>query len=90
MRQLTRLQMLSAISLLLILRLPALAQDKPDRLAASDIFNLQFASDPQISPDGRRLAYTSDKSGREEIYVQPFPALGNKWRVSVGGGEEPR
>ena len=45
---------------------------------------------PQISPDGRRLAYTSDKSGREEIYVQPFPALGNKWRVSVGGGEEPR
>ena len=45
---------------------------------------------PQISPDGRRLAYTSDKSGREEIYVQPFPALGDKWRVSVGGGEEPR
>jgi hypothetical protein len=45
---------------------------------------------PQISPDGRRLAYTSDKSGREQIYVQPFPALANKWRVSVGTGEEPR
>lgn len=44
---------------------------------------------PQISPDGRRLAYTSDESGREEIYVQPFPALGDKWRVSVEGGEEP-
>jgi Tol biopolymer transport system component/DNA-binding winged helix-turn-helix (wHTH) protein len=45
---------------------------------------------PQISPDGPRLAYTSDESGREEIYVQPFPALGDKWQVSVGGGEEPR
>ncbi len=44
---------------------------------------------PQISPDGRRLAYTSDESGREEVYVQPFPALGDKWRVSVEGGEEP-
>ena len=45
---------------------------------------------PQISPDGRRLAYTSDESGREEIYVQPFPVLGHKWRLSVDGGEEPR
>jgi serine/threonine-protein kinase len=45
---------------------------------------------PQISPDGRRLAYTSDESGREEVYVQPFPALGDKWQVSVGGGKEPR
>ena len=45
---------------------------------------------PQISPDGRRLAYTSDESGREEIYVQPFPALDHKWRVSGGGGKEPR
>src|SRR5882724_10551237 len=45
---------------------------------------------PQISPDGRLLAYTSDESGREEIYVQPFPAFDHKWRVSVGGGKEPR
>jgi Tol biopolymer transport system component/DNA-binding winged helix-turn-helix (wHTH) protein len=45
---------------------------------------------PQISPDGRRLAYTSDESGHDEIYVQPFPALGDKWQVSVGGGKEPR
>ena len=45
---------------------------------------------PQISPDGRRLAYTSDESGRSEVYVQPFPALGDKWLVSAGGGAEPR
>ena len=45
---------------------------------------------PQISPDGHRLAYISDETGREEVYVQPFPALDHKWRVSVEGGEEPR
>jgi eukaryotic-like serine/threonine-protein kinase len=45
---------------------------------------------PQISPDGRRIAYASDESGRPEVYVQPFPILGDKWLVSVGGGEEPR
>jgi Tol biopolymer transport system component/DNA-binding winged helix-turn-helix (wHTH) protein len=45
---------------------------------------------PQISPDGRRLAYTSDESGRREVYVQSFPKLGDKWQVSAGGGEEAR
>ena len=45
---------------------------------------------PQISPDGRRLAYTSDESGRKEVYLQSFPTLGDKSQVSVGGGEEPR
>jgi eukaryotic-like serine/threonine-protein kinase len=45
---------------------------------------------PQISPDGHWLAYTSDESGRPEVYVQPFPALGEKWLVSAGGGEEAR
>jgi eukaryotic-like serine/threonine-protein kinase len=45
---------------------------------------------PQISPDGRLLAYTADESGREEIYVKPFPALDHKWQVSAGGGKEAR
>jgi len=45
---------------------------------------------PQISSDGHRLAYTSGESGRSEVYVQPFPALGEKWLVSTGGGEEAR
>jgi Tol biopolymer transport system component/DNA-binding winged helix-turn-helix (wHTH) protein len=45
---------------------------------------------PQISPDGHRLAYTSDESGHPEVYVQPVPARGDKWLVSVGGGEEAR
>ena len=44
---------------------------------------------PQFSPDGRWLAYASDESGRNEIYVQPFPGPGRKWQVSTDGGEEP-
>jgi len=41
-----------------------------------------------FSPDGRWLAYRSNESGREEIYVQPFPATGAKWQISTEGGQE--
>ena len=44
---------------------------------------------PEFSPDGRWLAYTSDESGRSEIYVQPYPGPGGKWQVSTEGGTEP-
>ena len=80
MRQLTRLHMLSAISLLLTLCLPALAQDKPDRLSASDIFNLQFASDPQISPDGKRIVYV-----RAFADIMSDKRLSNLWAVDFDG-----
>ncbi len=47
-------------------------------------------TNPQISPDGRWLAYASDESGQREIYVSPFPnAAEGKWRVSRDGGTEP-
>ena len=39
-----------------------------------------------FSPDGRWLSYTSDESGRSEVYVVPFPGPGGKWQVSTGGG----
>jgi serine/threonine-protein kinase len=42
-----------------------------------------------ISPDGLWLAYTSDESGREEIYVRPFPGPGGRVLVSTDGGTEP-
>jgi serine/threonine protein kinase len=43
-----------------------------------------------ISPDGRWLAYESDSSGRDEIYVRPFPAVGaGQWQVSTAGGRQP-
>ncbi len=44
----------------------------------------------EISPDGRWLAYQSDESGREEIYVRPFPDVdAGRWPVSAGGGSRP-
>jgi eukaryotic-like serine/threonine-protein kinase len=43
-----------------------------------------------FSPDGRWLAYMSDATGRDEVYVQPFPSGGSPFRVSVNGGAVPR
>ncbi len=45
---------------------------------------------PTLSPDGRWLAYQSDESGRDEIYIRPFPDAGaGRRQVSVAGGAEP-
>jgi len=44
----------------------------------------------QISPDGKWLAYSSNEAGRNEVYVQPFPAGVGKWQVSTNGGVFPR
>jgi serine/threonine-protein kinase len=43
-----------------------------------------------VSPDGRWVAYVSDESGRDEVYVRPFPNGTGRWQVSAGGGGEPR
>jgi serine/threonine-protein kinase len=44
---------------------------------------------PAVSPDGRWIAYTSDESGTQEIYVRPFPnTTGGRWQVSIGGGSQ--
>jgi serine/threonine-protein kinase len=47
-------------------------------------------SAPMFSPDGRWLAYVSNESGRNEVYVQPYPGPGGKWPISTGGGIGPR
>jgi serine/threonine protein kinase len=44
----------------------------------------------KVSPDGRWLAYRSNESGRNEIYVQSFPEPGRKLMISKGGGNLPR
>ena len=41
---------------------------------------------PRFSPDGRWLSYTSDETGRPEVYVQPFPGPGQRIQVSKEGG----
>ena len=43
----------------------------------------------KLSPDGKLLAYSSDHTGRFEVYVQPYPDLGATVRVSPNGGQEP-
>jgi serine/threonine-protein kinase len=49
---------------------------------------------PVFSPDGRWLAYVSNESGKNEVYVRTFPpqssGQGGKWQVSTGGGTMPR
>jgi len=44
---------------------------------------------PRFSPDGKWVAYVSDESGRNDVYVQPFPGPGPKWLVSTDGGIDP-
>ena len=51
-------------------------------LVKNDVCNI-FAA---VSPDGRWIAYTSDVSGRTEIYVERYPELGNRQLISTGGG----
>jgi len=43
----------------------------------------------RLSPDGRWMAYNSNESGRDEVYVRPFPDPGVKRLVSEGGGTNP-
>lgn len=43
-----------------------------------------------FSPDGRWLAYTSNESGREEVYVRAYPGPGGKWQISTAGGSHPQ
>ncbi len=44
----------------------------------------------RLSPDGRWMAYVSDETGSDEVYVQSFPEPGRRERVSNGGGSHPR
>jgi len=46
---------------------------------------------PNVSPDGRWLAYSSNESGNFEVYVRSFPNVdsGGRWQVSTDGGDQP-
>jgi len=45
---------------------------------------------PEISPDGRWIAYDSNESGQFEIYVRPYPDTNRgRWQISTGGGRQP-
>lgn len=60
-----------------------------DPKQAKLVLNEAFSeSQPAFSPDGAWLAYTSDETGRDEVFVRPFPGLNGKWQVSEKGGND--
>jgi len=65
---------------------PLLGDRKPFPVVQSPSYN----DEPQLSPDGRFLAYISSESGQFEVYAQAFPGPGPKSRISTGGGGLPR
>jgi eukaryotic-like serine/threonine-protein kinase len=69
--------------------LPLLGDRKPFAFLQTE-FNERYA---KLSPDGRWLAYTSDETKRDEIYVQTFSGITSdsrgKWQISTNGGDRP-
>jgi serine/threonine protein kinase len=43
-----------------------------------------------VSPNGKWIAHASDDTGHDEIYVQPFPSGGDRYRVSTNGAITPK
>jgi len=60
-----------------------------DRKPQPFINTLANETAPAFSPDGKWLAYESSGSGRNEVYVTPFPGGGAQYQVSTSGGERP-
>jgi serine/threonine-protein kinase len=46
-------------------------------------------SDARLSPDGRWVAYVSNESGIDQVYVRSFPKAESKWQISANGGTHP-
>jgi serine/threonine-protein kinase len=59
---------------------------KPPTLLVGSEANEQRATP---SPDGRWVAYVSDESGREEVFLRPFPGPGRRQQISARGGASP-
>jgi serine/threonine-protein kinase len=80
---------------LMLLRLSdtasAPAANRADGVKTEPLIATMFSElHPEISPDGRWLAYTSTDSGMSQVVVQPFPNVsGGRWQVSADGGSRP-
>jgi Tol biopolymer transport system component len=66
----------------------SLTGDKPE--AVPFLKTVADERHPQLSPDGKWIAYSSNTSGRSEIYIRPFPEGAGLIQVSVNGGVFPR
>ena len=67
-----------------IYALPMTGDRTPQRIVHSPSSEVE----PQLSPDGKFVAYVSNATGESEIYVQPFPS-GERSRISNNGGRQP-
>jgi dipeptidyl aminopeptidase/acylaminoacyl peptidase len=67
---------------LFLASLPLQAQDLPTRLEPLDIFRVQVASDPQISPDGKRIVYV-----RQSTDISSDRRVSNLWIVNFDSTE---
>jgi serine/threonine protein kinase/Tol biopolymer transport system component len=68
----------------------ALPMDGPDAGKPKLFLESRFAlTYPELSPDGRWMAYGSVESGTNEVYVQPYPGPGGKVGISTARGTEP-
>ncbi len=56
-----------------------------DRKSKSFIQSSSFENGAAFSPDGHWMSYISNESGRNELYVVPFPKRDGKWQVSTNG-----
>jgi Tol biopolymer transport system component/tRNA A-37 threonylcarbamoyl transferase component Bud32 len=65
--------------------LPTFGDRKPVPIVARPFAELN----PMFSPDARFVAYQSNESGTQEIYVQSFPVASGKWQISSTGGSDP-
>jgi serine/threonine protein kinase len=69
-----------------LMLLPLFGDRKPQ-----PFLNTQFnESDARFSPDGKWVAYVSNESGRNEVYVRALKGSGEKWKISTDGGSSPR
>jgi Tol biopolymer transport system component len=66
--------------------LPLVGDKKPVKFLASPADEMHG----NFSPAGHYVAYTSNESGKFEVYVETFPRSDRKWPVSTNGGYEPR
>jgi serine/threonine-protein kinase len=77
---------------------PAASQPVPERTSGSSSFGVErlihtnaIEFSPDVSPDGRYIAYQMHIAGRAQIVVRPFPRVNDgRWQVSIDGGARPR
>ena len=48
-----------------------------------------YEREGRFAPGGRWIAYRSNETGRDEVYVQSYPTGGGKWQISTAGGAQP-